>query len=81
MSINWPGNGVDYASTPIMTILPAGATNVTISIPVTVDIIVEEAEMFDLNFTISSSLNHQITPRHNIKATAIITDDTSEVFY
>ena len=72
---------MDYTSTPITTTFPAGATSIVIDIPVTVDDIVEESEMFDLNFTISSSLNDRIIPGSITKATAVITDDTGKMSY
>ena len=70
---------MDYDSNPITTTFPAGATNIAINIPVTSDTIVEESEMFDLNFTISSSLNDQIIPGSITKATAVINDNTGKM--
>ena len=74
------GNGVDYISTPITATFPAGATNVTIDIPVTMDNIVEQRETFDLSFTIPSFSNHVIPGRITetvgaiLDATGMLTD-------
>ena len=69
---------MDYSSNPIMATFTAGSTNAMVDVPVTMDGIVERPETFDLNFTISSSLQGQIIPGVNTTAIAIITDDTSK---
>ena len=66
------GNGVDYISTPITATFPAGATNVTIDIPVTMDNIVEQRETFDLTFTIPSLSDHVIPGRITETVAAIL---------
>ena len=43
---------MDYTSTPIDTTFTAGSTNATINIPVTMDALAEESEIFNLRFTI-----------------------------
>ena len=54
---------MDYTSSPITATFPAGATNVTIDVPVTVDNIVEQRETFDLTFTTPSLSDHVIPGR------------------
>lgn len=70
---------MDYTSTPINAIFPAGATNVTVTIPITMDSIVEETEMFDITFNITSPLNDQVIPGNVNRATVIITDDSGKM--
>ena len=70
---------MDYISTPITATFTASNTITTINIPVTVDNIVEESEMFDLSFTIPSSPISNFIVQGNVsKAIGNITDDTSK---
>ena len=69
---------MDYNSTEFDAIFPAGATDITVNIPVIIDDIVEESEMFNLTLTISSSLNDKVILGNVIEATGIITDNTSK---
>lgn len=70
---------MDYTSTPITATFTASSTITTINIPVTVDNIVEESEMFDLSFTIPSSPISNFIVQGNVsKAIGNITDDTSK---
>ena len=70
---------MDYTSTPITATFTAGSTKTTINIPVTVDNIVEESEIFDLSFTIPSSpISKLVVPGNISKAIGNITDDTSK---
>ena len=73
------GNGVDYASTPIIATFAVNATSTTINVPVTKDIIAEESEEFDLTFIIPPSLRSQVIPKRITKAVGVITDDTSKI--
>ena len=71
---------MDYTSTPITATFPAGATNVTIDIPVTMDNTVEQRETFDLTFTTLSLSDHVIPGRIKetvgaiLDATRMLTD-------
>ena len=65
---------MDYDSTPINATFTVGTTRAMVNIPVIVDNIVEEPEMFDLSFTIPSS----VIPGAIATATGTITDDTSK---
>ena len=69
---------MDYISTPITATFPAGATSVTIDVPVTVDNIVEQKETFDISFTIPSSLSDQVSPGKITEAVGAIQDNTSK---
>ena len=72
------GNGVDYTSAPITATFSAGSTSTTIDIPVSIDDTLEEREIFNLNFSISSSSSGQVIPGNITTATGIIIDDTSK---
>ena len=70
---------MDYTSTPITATFPAGATRVTVDVPVTVDNIAEQRETFDLRFTIPSSLSGQVSPGRITEAVVAILDDTRKL--
>ena len=71
---------MDYTSTPITATFPAGATSVTVDVPVTVDNIAEQRETFDLSFTIiPSSLSGQVSPGRITEAVGAILDDTRKL--
>ena len=70
---------MDYTSTPIDATFTAGSTDTTISIPVTMDILAEESESFNLKFTIPSSLSGKVVPGNITTAIGTITDDTSKI--
>ena len=61
-----------------MATFTAGSTSAMVNVPVTVDDIVEGPEIFDLSFTIPSSLQGQIMPGVNTTAVAIIDDNSSK---
>ena len=69
VSVDWSGNGVDYASTSITANFTAGTNSTTINIPVTMDDIVEGTEMFNLGIIIPSSTEDVILGKQN---TAIV---------
>ena len=70
---------MDYISTPILATFPAGATSVTIDVPVNVDNIAELIETFDLSFTIQSSLSGQVSLGRITNAGGVILDDTRKL--
>ena len=72
---------MDYTSTPINATISAYTTSTTINVPVTKDNIAEESETFDLTFIILPSLSGQVIPGKITTAVAIITDDTSKIFW
>ena len=68
---------MDYSSIPITATFPAGVNSTTINVPVTKDVIVEETETFDLNFTIPSSLK-RVMMGNISRALGNIIDNTSK---
>ena len=71
---------MDYTSTPITATFPAGATSVTIDVPVTVDNIAEQRETFDLSFAINPSpVSGQVSPGRITEAVGVILDDTRKL--
>ena len=79
VSVEWSGNGVDYTSTPITATFPAGATSVTVDVPVTMDNLAEQTERFDLGFMILTSLSGQVTEGRITEAVGIISDTTRKM--
>ena len=77
VDVNCSGNGVDYISTPITAIFPAGANIAMINVSVTRDIIAEGLETFNLNFAIPSSLRYVIRGSI-VTAVGRIIDNTSK---
>ena len=73
------GNEVDYTSTPIIATFAANTTSTTVNVSVTKDVIAEESETFDLNFTIPLSLSSWVIPGNITTAVGNITDDTSKM--
>ena len=75
------GNEVDYTSTPIIATFTANTNRTTINVSVTKDVIAEESETFNLNFTIPSSLSGWVIPGNITTAVGNITDDTSKMIW
>ena len=71
---------MDYTSTPVDATFTAGSIDATISIPVTMDVLAEESEVFNLKFTIPSSLSSKVVPGNITTANGTITDDTSKIW-
>ena len=61
-----------------MATFSAGTTSSTVSIPITKDIILEQWEMFNLNFTIPTSINDVVIPGRQATAIGVIIDTTSK---
>ena len=76
----WSG-GIDYNSTPINATFPAGVNSTTVNISIFMDNIVERPEMFDLSFTIPSSLSGRVIFGTKSKAVGNIIDDTSKIIF
>ena len=71
---------MDYTSAPITATFTAGTTSTTIDVPVTMDDIAEEAETFDLSYTIPPALSGDVVPGNIAAAVGNITDITSKTF-
>ena len=71
---------MDYTSTPITATFPAGDDSTTISVPITMDSIVEQSETFDLSLTIPPALSGDVIPGNIPTAVANISDVTSKNF-
>ena len=72
---------MDYISTPIIATFVANTTSTTINVPVTKDVIAEESETFDLNFTIPSLPCGRVIPGNITTAVGNIIDDTSKMIW
>ena len=60
--------------------MDAGATYIIIDIPITIDQVTEQAEIFGTTFNVSSSLSGVVLSRNASMATCIIIDNTSKIF-
>ena len=69
---------MDYDSTPINATFTAGSTNTTVNITVILDSVAERDELFNLNFTIPSSLKDKVLFGHTTSTTCTIIDNTSK---
>ena len=69
---------MDYISTPITATFTAGTTSTTINVPVTMDDIAEQSEMFDLDVTIPPALSGDVVPAGVTRAVGNITDISSK---
>jgi len=78
ISVYCSGDGVDFAFAQTTATFSPGSTNTTINITVSKDNILEEREIFNLNFIIPLQLRGQVIPGNITTATGIIIDDTSE---
>ena len=72
------GNEIDYTSTPITATFSVGTNSTTINVPVTKDIIAEEMETFNLNFSLPLSVSGKVIPGVITTATGSIVDDTGK---
>ena len=73
----WLGNGVDYISEPITAVFIAGTNRTSVDVPVTRDGIAEGSEMFDLTFTIPSTVK-AVIPGSVTRAVGTILDIESK---
>ena len=69
---------MDYDSTPINATFIAGTNSTTVNITVIMDGVAERDELFDLNFTIPSSLKDKISFGDATSAVCIVADNTSK---
>ena len=69
---------MDYDSSPINATFIAGTNSTTVNITVIMDGVAERDELFNLNFTISSSLKNKILFGNTTNSTCIIVDKTSK---
>ena len=69
---------MDYDSTPLTATFTAGSTSTIVNVSVIKDDIAEGSEIFNLNFTVPSSLEDQVILGTIITAVGNITDDTSK---
>ena len=70
--------GSDFNSNPLTATIPAGATTITMKVPVMSDKIVEGDEMFSMSLNVPSSLGPGIVAGSVTNATGIIVDSTSK---
>ena len=70
---------MDYNTTAIDVTFTAGSTSTTVNVPLINDSIAEGPEIFDLNFTIPSSLSGRVIPGTITEAIGYILDDTSKM--
>ena len=70
---------MDYTSTPITATFPAGDDITTISVPVTMDNIVEQSETFDLSFMIPQAIRGDVVPGTITTAVGNIADVSSKI--
>ena len=68
--------GDDFNTTPFTAIIPAGATNTTVTVTVTDDNIVEGDEVFSMSLTVPSYLGPGIVAGLVTNATVTIIDTT-----
>ena len=68
------GEGVDYDSSPLTVAIPAGATMVEVCIPITVDDIDEDTEMFYLSLVLETFTPRNVALGPNSFVNAFIID-------
>ena len=70
--------GDDFNTTPLIAMIPAGATDTTVRVAVTNDNIVEGDEMFSISLNVPSSLGPGVVAGSITNATGSIIDTTSK---
>ena len=70
---------MDYNSSSLMVTFAAGTTSTTVNVTLIKDVFSEGPEIFDLSFTIPSSLHGQVISGAITKAIGIVTDDTGKI--
>ena len=70
----YTGNGVDYESTPLTVTVPVGATMVEVCIPIIVDDVDEDIEMFYLSLVLETFTPRNVALGPNSFVNAFIVD-------
>ena len=74
----WLTGGVDFNTSTLTATFASGMTASSVSVSVISDMIVEEAEDFNLTLNVPSSLGPAITAGDRYTAVGVITDSSSK---